>query len=88
MIVASAQGVPADISQLCLQAVHDYGATTLITPPEETWDTSVARWYGDRWRCLIDLWTEQEGRSDLVLDVDVFDNAPGYRFHVNLVHLP
>ncbi|MGC4769003.1 DUF7668 domain-containing protein [Micromonospora sp. DT44] len=66
--------VPAEISQECLQAVANYGAVTLITPPDESWNTSVALWFGDRWRSLVDLWTE-EGRSDLVLDVDVFCSA-------------
>ncbi|WP_444544523.1 DUF7668 domain-containing protein [Rhizocola hellebori] len=54
----------------------------------EAWDTSVALWFGDRWRCLVDLWTKEEGRSDLVLDVDVFENGSGYRFYVNLVLVP
>jgi hypothetical protein len=84
----SVDPVPAEISQQCLQAVDDYGAVTLITPPGESWNTSVALWYGDRWRCLIDLWTEEEGRSDLVLDVDVFEHGPGYRYRVNLVYVP
>ena len=84
----SVDPVPADISQQCLQAVDNYGDVTLISPPDESWDTSVALWFGDHWQCLIDLWTEQEGRSDLVLDVDVFENGPGYRFRVNLVYVP
>lgn len=73
---------------MCLQAVDDYGAVTLISLPDESWDTSVALWSGDRWRCLVDLWTEEEGRSDLVLDIDVFENGPGYRFCVHLVYVP
>ena len=80
--------VSADVTQQCLRAVDDYGDVTLIPLPDEAWDTSVARWAGDRWRCLVDLWTEQEGRSDLVLDVDVFDCNPEHRFHVHLVYVP
>ncbi|MGV9213995.1 DUF7668 domain-containing protein [Micromonospora sp. RB23] len=80
--------VPSELSQKCLQAVDNYGAVTLITPPDECWNTSVALWLGDHWRCLVDLWTEEEGRSDLVLDVDVFEHGPGYRYRVNLVYVP
>ncbi|MEU4339460.1 hypothetical protein AB0F59_33280 [Micromonospora lupini] len=84
----SVDPVPAEISQRCLQAVDDYGAATLITPPDESWNTSVASWFGDHWRCLIDLWTEEEGRSDLVLDIDVFEHGPEYRYRLNLVYVP
>jgi hypothetical protein len=84
----SVDPVPPDISQRCLQAVDDYGAATLISLPDESWDTSVSLWFGDRWRCLVDLWTEEEGRSGLVLDIDVFENGSGYRFCVNLVYVP
>ncbi|MDG4827327.1 hypothetical protein O7635_36250 [Asanoa sp. WMMD1127] len=69
-------------------AVDDYGDVTLVPLPEESWDTSVSLWHGDRWSCLVDLWTEQEGRSDLVLDVDVFEHGPGHRFVVQLVYVP
>ena len=84
----SVDPVPAEISQQCLQAVDDYGAVTLTTPPDESWNTSATRWFGDHWRCLVDLWTEEEGRSDLVLDVDVFEHRPSYRYRVNLVYIP
>ncbi len=80
--------VSAEVSQRCLQAVDDYGAVTLITPPDESWNTSVALWFGDHWHCLVDLWTVEEGRSDLVLDVDVFEHGPGYRYRVHLVYVP
>lgn len=79
---------PYETSQLCLQAVAGYGDVTLTPLPPESWDTSVALWSGDRWRCLIDLWTEQEGRSDLALDVDVFEDSRGYRFSIHLVYVP
>jgi hypothetical protein len=75
-------------TQIFLQAVADYGDVTLIPLPDEAWDTSVTRWCGDRWSCLVDLWTEDEGRSDLVLDVDVFEYGSEYRFRVHLVYVP
>jgi hypothetical protein len=84
----SGDPVPAEIWQQCLEAVVDYGDVTLISLPDKSWDTSVALWFGDHWRCMVDLWTEEEGRSDLVLDVDVFEDGPAYRFRVNLVYVP
>jgi hypothetical protein len=43
---------------------------------------------GDHWDALIDLWTEDEGRSDLVLQVDVSEAASGYRVDIRLVYVP
>jgi hypothetical protein len=86
--LTAVDAVSVAVTQLCLQAVANYGDVTLIPLPEDVWDTSVTRWHGDRWSCLIDLWTEEEGRSDLVLNVDVFENGPAYRFLVHLVYVP
>lgn len=80
--------VPPDTTASCFDAVDAYGAVTLVPLPDETWKTSVAFWRGDHWNCLVDLWTAEEGRSDLVLDVDVFEDEGGYRFRVHLVYVP
>jgi hypothetical protein len=80
--------VPEQTSRRLLQAIDDYGDVTLIPLPEAAWDSSVALWYGDRWRCLVDLWTKEEGRSDLVLDADVFEHGSTYRFSLNAVYIP
>jgi hypothetical protein len=84
----SVDPVPPDTIAACLEAVAAYGEVSLVSLPEETWVTSVARRYGDRWKCLVDLWTAEEGRSDLVLDADVFEAEDGYRFRIHLVHVP
>jgi hypothetical protein len=86
--LASVDSVPPDVSQQCIDAVAAYGPVTLIPLPDESWETSIALWSGDRWGCVVDLWTEEEGRSDLVLDVDVIESASGYRFRVKLVYVP
>ncbi len=80
--------VSEELSRLCINAVHDYGEVTLVPLPEGTWETSVCLWRGDRWNCLVDLWTEQEGRSDLILDVNVFADDTGYKYAVHLVYVP
>lgn len=80
--------VPDTVREQCLSAVDNYGDVDLVALPQETWKTSVAAWQGDHWLCLIDLWTEQEGRSDLVLEAEVREQEPGFRFTVNMVYVP
>ena len=77
------------VSNHCREIVADYGSATLIRLPEATWATSVAMWQGDRWDCLVDLWTAEEGRSDLVLEVAVSeDDGTAFRFRPYLVYVP
>lgn len=64
-----------------------YGAT-LVSLPEQAWETSVCMWYGDHWSLLVDLWTREEGRSDLVLDAKVTEAGSGFRMKVHLVYVP
>ena len=67
--------------------VQDYGEQ-LIALPEQTWESSVCLWTGSHWEVIIDLWTQAEGRSDLVLGATVRESDPGYSFAVNLVYVP
>jgi hypothetical protein len=67
--------------------IEDYGAT-LIELPEETWHSSVCIWMGSHWDALVDLWTEAEGRSDLVLAMRVSDAKPGFAFTIHMVYVP
>lgn len=81
--------VSADVSNHCREIVANYGSVTLIRLPEATWSTSVAMWQGDHWQCLVDLWTAEEGRSDLVLDVAVSEgHETAFRFRPYLVYVP
>jgi hypothetical protein len=80
--------VSEDRSEACRNAILRYGDVTLVPLPEGTWCSSVCLWQEDRWNCLVDLWTEQQGRSDLVLVVDVFEDDGTFRFAVNLVYVP
>ncbi|MEM8763732.1 MAG: DUF2199 domain-containing protein, partial [Bacteroidota bacterium] len=67
--------------------VEDYGEL-LIELPEETWDTSVYICYGNFWNVLVDLYTEGEGLSDLVLNAEVRENNNEYLFEIKLVYVP
>lgn len=68
-------------------SVADYGET-VIDLPEETWNSSIAQWMGTHWDVLVDLWTVESGRSDLVLAVRVFEYGGDYRFEVDSIYVP
>lgn len=67
--------------------VEDYGAT-LAALPEEAWETSVCNWAGNHWDALVDLWTEEEGRSDLVLQARVRETVDGDMVEIHMVYVP
>ncbi|WPU55350.1 hypothetical protein SQW19_13515 [Stenotrophomonas acidaminiphila] len=66
--------------------IRGYGAT-LAALPEDTWKSSVCMPAGDHWDAFVDLWTKEEGRSDLVLHAQVFD-SPAFSVKVHLVYVP
>ncbi|MER7246355.1 hypothetical protein [Kribbella sp. NPDC000426] len=77
------------VSDQCREVVTNYGSVTLTELPEAAWDTSVAMWQGNHWDCLVDLWTAEEGRSDLVLEVAVAEEGEtAFRFRPYLVYVP
>ncbi|MEV4158076.1 hypothetical protein AB0J48_34135 [Nocardia salmonicida] len=68
--------------------IEAYGAT-LVDLPDEIWETSCIMWNGgDSWEVLVELWTAEEGRSDLCLEVNVHDTDSGFRFEVHMVYTP
>lgn len=68
-------------------SIADYGAR-LVELPEECWASSVCQWMGGYWDALVDLFTEEEGRSDLVLSLHVREGGGEYLFEVMSVHVP
>lgn len=85
--VADVAPVSPETAEHIRASVADYGAT-LIELPEETWQTSVAQWQGSFWDVLVDLWTKEEGRSDLVLQGRITESASGIRFAIHMVYVP
>ncbi|WP_093558058.1 DUF7668 domain-containing protein [Pseudoduganella namucuonensis] len=79
--------VSAATAEQIQNSIEDYGAK-LIDLPESTWSTSVCIWLGDRWDVLIDLSTQEEGSSDLVLQARILEADDGYIFHVYMVYVP
>ncbi len=69
------------------QNISDYGCA-LAPLPDASWDTSVCIWLLGYWEVLVDLFTVEEGRSDLVLHVHVFEEMSGFVFNVHVVYVP
>lgn len=88
-----AQGVPGvePVSPATAEQVRDYLAdygATLVELPDDTWQTSAAQWMETHWEILVDLWTSEEGRSDLVLEGKVVETSTGPRLTVHMVYVP
>lgn len=79
--------VDPDEIELIYESVESYG-DPLATLPEESWQTSACRWMGSYWHLLIDLFTLDEGLSDLVLFVDVYEHTDLPCFKIRAVHVP
>lgn len=79
------------VSAATAEQIRDYLAdyrATLVELPDDTWQTSVAQWMGTHWDILIDLWTAEEGRSDLVLGGRIVETSAGPRLTVDMVYVP
>jgi hypothetical protein len=84
--ISGVEPLTAEIAQQIQQYIAGYGAT-LVALPNETWDSSVCIWSGDDWDTLVDLWTQEEGRSDLVLQARVTE-TPEFSVSIHLVYVP
>ncbi|MFD3704039.1 hypothetical protein ACFWUP_12890 [Nocardia sp. NPDC058658] len=86
--IDSVEPISDDLAAHIRGSIDAYGAT-LIELPDQTWESSCTMWRGGgSWEVLVDLWTAEEGRSDLCLHVDVHETDPGFRFKVHLVYTP
>ena len=45
-------------------------------------------WYGTYWDAFVDLWTKEEGRSDLVLSARVTEVSDGISIKLHMVYVP
>lgn len=68
-------------------SICEYG-DQVISLPDETWQSSVSLWMNGYWQVLVDLYTSNGGRSDLVLGVRVHEKDSAYVFEVRYVHVP
>lgn len=66
----------------------DYYGYSLSSLPEEAWHTATCRWMGIYWQILVDLFTEDEGLSDLVLFLNAYEKNDSLVFEICSVHVP
>jgi hypothetical protein len=85
--ISGVEPVSAKTAEHIRASVANYGAT-LIDLPDDTWQTSVAQWYGTHWDVMVDLWTAEEGPSDLILQGRIVESQAGHRLSVHMVYVP
>lgn len=79
--------IPQETVDQIQDYVKSYGET-LVPLTEETWKTSIYLWMESHWDVLIDLRTEREGRSDLVLSARVNEINERYLIDIKMVYVP
>jgi len=67
--------------------IEAYGCS-LTALPDDSWNTSVCQWQLEYWEVLVDLFTVEEVRCDLVLHVNIFEDAGSFTFRVHFVYVP
>ncbi|WP_051695126.1 hypothetical protein [Caulobacter sp. UNC358MFTsu5.1] len=78
--------IEADTARFIEEQIAAYGAR-LVPLSEKVWQRSVYRWMDGWWEFLIDLSTDEEAVSDLVLHAKLFGGLQG-RIEVWSVHVP
>lgn len=76
--------------QAIRKAVSDYGRT-LIDPPGDAFDLmDIVQLHGDgpvRWSISMPMWTKEEGRSDLAVELTLTENSDGFDIELNDLHV-
>lgn len=85
--VAGVRPIPVDDARRIAQNIENYGVH-LTSLQEGTWQTSVCQWMRRYWGVLLDLYTVEEGASDLVLAVRIYEEGSAYVFEVQSVYVP
>ena len=67
------------------------GRARLVPLPEEAWDSAEVIFEEPGpprfWAVVVDLWTAEEGRSDLSMEADVTETSTGLAVVVNDIHV-
>lgn len=85
--IENINAVSKETAEQIKEYIEDYGEE-IIELPDETWNSSVYIYYGGYWNVLIDLFTKDEGLSDLVLNAEVREYNNEYFIDVKLVYVP
>ena len=85
--IKGVQNIELENLQEIAENITDYGET-LVSLPDETWVTSQASWRGFCWDVILDLFTEREGRSDLILSIRVFETDGVFEYSIQDIYVP
>ena len=84
------QGVRLSAQEVA-KAVADYGRTLIIPPAEAFNLMEVAQIRGSspqRWSITMPVWTKEEGRSDLSIEMTLTDHGSGLGIEIDDLHVP
>ena len=79
--------LPKESAEQIRQYLDNFGES-LTDLPDATWATSVATWQVSHWELIVDLWTLESGRSDLIPAVTVYEEDDHFRFEVDSIYVP
>jgi hypothetical protein len=83
------QGVRLSAGEMA-KAIAEYGRT-LATPPEDAFALmdviEVRNATPRRWSITMPLWTREEGRSDLTIELTVVEGKTGFGIELDDVHV-
>lgn len=85
--IAGVRQLSSEDAERIVRNLESHGAH-LRSLPEEAWKTSACQWMRGYWDALIDLYTSEEGASDLALSVRIYETERAYDFHVESIHVP
>ena len=83
----SVQCIDLAYAEEIAENIDAYGAH-LISLAEESWHTSVCIYMeNESWKAIIDLFTVEEGRSDLILDLFIVKKENQFIFQINNIYV-
>lgn len=85
--IKGVQNIELEYLQEIAENITNYGET-LVSLPDETWKSSQAYWKGFCWYIILDLFTEIEGRSDLILSMRVFETDGVFEYSIQNIYVP
>jgi hypothetical protein len=82
---------PYPNADLCLW-IRNYGLTgaTIVPLPEEAWASAEAipiTGEPGHWGIVLDLWTQEEGKSDLSMEATIVESPDGISVVINDLHV-
>jgi hypothetical protein len=79
--------LPKEAAEQIRRYLDNFGQS-LTDLPDATWATSVAQWQLSYWELIVDLWTLESGKSDLVLNARVYEEDAHFRFAIHAIYVP